>query len=127
VQVVSLLIAAHADVNKADSYGDTPLHAACQSNRVEAALLLLHAGADLDRLNNNGDTPLDLIYDEETRAAFRLWDLANEYRANKQAGIYNVAETENQEEGGAGDAGEGDEGEQGETVAQRVAKRRRQE
>jgi hypothetical protein len=41
------------------------------------------------------------------------WGLANEYRANKLAGMYNVAETEGQEEG----LGKGDEGEQGETVA----------
>jgi len=166
--VVSVLIAAQADIHKACADdGSTPLHVACRSKRIDVALLLLLAGADLDRLDHRGRTPLDVAGSEETRAAVRAyllpraeavealrfiaettglnpdladivvyhglvrrpqlhWGLANEYRANKLAGMYNVAETEGQEEGGAlGDAGKGDEGEQGETVAQRVAKRRR--
>jgi len=72
--VVSVLIAARADVNSvAHADGTTPLHVACIYDQVDIALLLLLAGADPNRLDCNGRTPLHLARSEKTRAAVRSY------------------------------------------------------
>jgi hypothetical protein len=67
---VSLLLAAHADVNKARTdTGSTPLHAACSGGYVDVAFALLVAGADLDSVDHGSDTPLDVASSDEVRTA----------------------------------------------------------
>jgi ankyrin repeat protein len=51
-----LLLAHHADPNRADRMGDTPLHVAAQVHRTHLVLRLLHAGADPSRRNEAGHT-----------------------------------------------------------------------
>jgi hypothetical protein len=57
---VSLLLAAHADVNKARTYdGATPLYAACQNGHAPVVSLLLAAHADVNKARTyDGTTPL---------------------------------------------------------------------
>jgi len=43
-----------------DAYGNTPLHLACEEDRVEEAKLLTVHGADLTITNRERKTPLDL-------------------------------------------------------------------
>jgi 26S proteasome non-ATPase regulatory subunit 10 len=43
-----------------DAYGNTPLHLACEEDRVEEAKLLTAHGADLTITNRERKTPLDL-------------------------------------------------------------------
>ncbi len=47
-----------ADVNEANTYGNTALIAAATNGRVEIARFLLDRGAQVDKQNNNGETPL---------------------------------------------------------------------
>lgn len=58
----ALLLDHGANVNAADSNGDTPLHIAVRSNDREMARFLLTRtpGANVDLANRNGDTPLHL-------------------------------------------------------------------
>jgi len=62
-EVVSLLLAAGADVNARDAEGDTAL-LFCHMN-LELASLLLRAGADPNVRNHGGDTPLHLAGSDE--------------------------------------------------------------
>jgi ankyrin repeat protein len=54
------LIAAGADVNTADKYGDTPLHWAARNNKLLMVTALLAAGANVNPVTNYGMTPLSL-------------------------------------------------------------------
>lgn len=49
-----------ADVNAANSFGETLLHKACLNNSIRLILvnILLERGADVNKLNNNGEGPL---------------------------------------------------------------------
>jgi ankyrin repeat protein len=51
-----LLLAHHADPNRADRMGNTPLHVAAQVHKTHLLLRLLHAGADATRRNRAGNT-----------------------------------------------------------------------
>lgn len=51
-----LLLAHHADPNRPDRMGDTPLHIAAQVHKPQCVLALLKAGADPARRNQHGDT-----------------------------------------------------------------------
>lgn len=51
-----LLLAQHADPNRADRMGDTPLHVAAQVHKPQCVLELLKAGADPSLRNKRGDT-----------------------------------------------------------------------
>ncbi|MDO5464405.1 MAG: ankyrin repeat domain-containing protein, partial [Akkermansia sp.] len=58
-ELVSLLIAAGANVNKADKYGWTPLCNAAHKGRTECVRLLLAApGIDVNKAEKDGETPL---------------------------------------------------------------------
>ena len=58
--VTKLLLAAGADVDKADGNGSTALHQACGYGHLNMAKLLLEHGADKTKTTNGGHTPLDL-------------------------------------------------------------------
>ena len=51
-----LLLAHHADPNRADRLGNTPLHIAAKVHRTHCVLRLLEAGADATRRNQQGAT-----------------------------------------------------------------------
>ena len=57
-ELVKLLIAAGADVNKADEDGETPLFRAAWNAHTECVKLLLAAGANVNKANKWGGTPL---------------------------------------------------------------------
>ncbi|XP_046388168.1 26S proteasome non-ATPase regulatory subunit 10-like [Ischnura elegans] len=56
----SLVVKGDARINVADSYGNTPLHLACEEDRGEAALFLVSHGALIDAVNKEKLTPLQL-------------------------------------------------------------------
>ncbi|MDP1570578.1 MAG: ankyrin repeat domain-containing protein [Vicinamibacterales bacterium] len=60
LEAVRQLIAAGADVTRANEAGDTALHAAAGAGLVPLIRILAEAGAVLDATNANGQTPLDL-------------------------------------------------------------------
>ncbi|MBR5888343.1 MAG: ankyrin repeat domain-containing protein, partial [Akkermansia sp.] len=57
-ELVKLLIAAGADVYKADEYGWTPLYKAAENGHKECVELLIAAGANVNWADKDGDTPL---------------------------------------------------------------------
>ena len=57
--LVHALLAAGADVNKADRDGVTPLHAACSANDLPLACLLVEFGASISMLTRRRKLPLD--------------------------------------------------------------------
>ena len=58
-ELVRLLIAAGANVNKEDGYGRTPLYEAAFKGHTECVKLLLAApGIDVNKANKDGETPL---------------------------------------------------------------------
>ncbi|KAK9891567.1 hypothetical protein WA026_015527 [Henosepilachna vigintioctopunctata] len=56
------------NVDSRDSYGNTPLHLACEEDRQEEAKLLVQNGASLEMRNAEKKTPLDLC----SRALYKL-------------------------------------------------------
>lgn len=69
-----LLVEADADINRADSRGDTPLHVAALVMDADRVLQLLQLGADPDAKNNQGDTFQAALFsagDERLNAAGR--------------------------------------------------------
>lgn len=64
IDVVKLLIANNANINKADNcgYGYAPLHQACRKGHSEIVKVLLEKGANINATNCNGDTPLHLTF-----------------------------------------------------------------
>ena len=57
-ELVKLLIAAGADVNKADKWGSPPLHSAAEYGHTDCVKLLIAAGADVNKTNEDSETPL---------------------------------------------------------------------
>ena len=55
---VKVLIAAGADVNKADWDGETPLYRAACNNNEAVVKALIAAGADVNKADDDGETPL---------------------------------------------------------------------
>jgi cytohesin len=60
VRIAGMLIAAGANIRRADSKGQTPIHWAVTSGKLEIVKLLLEKGADINGLTANRETPLDL-------------------------------------------------------------------
>ena len=58
VAVVEAMVAAGADVNKADKYGVTPLYFAALEGHVAVVEALVAARADVNKAMNDGATPL---------------------------------------------------------------------
>ena len=48
-------------INKKNSLGDTPLHAACRQRNVDGIKLLLKYGADISRKNLDGIIPCEML------------------------------------------------------------------
>ncbi|KAJ5331152.1 hypothetical protein N7476_000935 [Penicillium atrosanguineum] len=62
-------------LDKADSDGRTPLHAACQAGSAESVRLLVEAGAQLSMRDNSNETPLELctsLIDEVEKSSKEL-------------------------------------------------------
>lgn len=59
VQLISRLINhPRIDINALTDFGDTPLHIAAKSNKLENTLLLLSAGVCIDKRDDDGGTAL---------------------------------------------------------------------
>ncbi|KAF7239291.1 E3 ubiquitin-protein ligase MIB2 [Varanus komodoensis] len=58
VEVVKILLQAHANINLRDEEGDTALHYAAFGNQAEIARMLVSKGANADLLNNSKCTAL---------------------------------------------------------------------
>ena len=56
--VVTALLDAGADVNKADKFGSTPLYAAAGYGHTAVVTALLDAGTDVNKADDEGITPL---------------------------------------------------------------------
>ena len=56
--VIALLLERRADIEARDNYGDTPLHTAIASDRLDVLVVLLENGADIEARDDFGDTPL---------------------------------------------------------------------
>ena len=59
-EVVQYLVAAGADLNKANDEGGTPLFIASQQGHLPMVQCLVTAGADINQADNEGDTPLTI-------------------------------------------------------------------
>ena len=57
--IVEGLLAAGADMNKADERGWTPLNTAADKGHIQIAQALMDAGADMNKDNDDGWTPLN--------------------------------------------------------------------
>ena len=58
LEIVKVLLAADAEVNKNDDNGNTSLYVASIKGHLEIAKVLLVAGADVNKTYNNGNAPL---------------------------------------------------------------------
>lgn len=67
-------------VDQRDAYGNTPLHLACEEDRVEEAKLLTAHGANLTITNGERKTPLDLA---NLRLARQLKEIGRETAKSK--------------------------------------------
>lgn len=59
-------------LNIRDTYGNTPLHLACEEDRQEEAKLLVQNGASLDTKNKEEKTPLDLCTPSLARSLINI-------------------------------------------------------
>lgn len=58
LDIAKLLLTKGAEVNDADTLGDTALLKAAENTNVDILKILLKNGADVNATNSNGDTPL---------------------------------------------------------------------
>ncbi|PIQ22756.1 MAG: hypothetical protein COW65_01320 [Cytophagales bacterium CG18_big_fil_WC_8_21_14_2_50_42_9] len=59
-EMVELLLAKGADVNKPAAGGYTPLHVAAQNGQEEIIMLLLKNKADINAVTDDGQSPMEL-------------------------------------------------------------------
>ena len=71
-----------ADINHANSAGDTPLYVASEMGYVEVVRILLENGADINKAESNGQTPLMIAVEY---GHFELVEVLLEYGANLNA------------------------------------------
>jgi hypothetical protein len=71
-----------ADINRANSAGDTPLYVASEIGHVEVVRILLENGADINRAESNGQTPLMIAVDS---GHLEVVEVLLEYGANLNA------------------------------------------
>ena len=57
--IVEGLLAAGADMNKANDWGGTPLYRAAEKGHIQIAQALIDAGADMNKANDDDWTPLN--------------------------------------------------------------------
>ena len=59
IQIISRLVNnPRTDINALTDFGDTPLHIAVKSNKLENCLILLSAGVCIDKRDNDSNTAL---------------------------------------------------------------------
>ena len=58
---VKLLLELGADIEKTNTYGNTPLHVAAQFFHPKTVALLIEKGANVNPKNDRGQTPLDSV------------------------------------------------------------------
>lgn len=58
--VVAVLLERGADIDARDNYGDTPLHTAIASDRLDVLVILLENGADIEARDGFGHAPLHI-------------------------------------------------------------------
>jgi hypothetical protein len=57
--IVTMMLARRADVNRIDGYGETPLHVATITGDLQMMQFLVERGADPRKRNRDGMTPLE--------------------------------------------------------------------
>jgi ankyrin repeat protein len=70
IEAVDVLLAAGADINKADETGETALHGASRIGWTDVVRHLVERGSNLDALDNENRTPLDYASGKVNRMAF---------------------------------------------------------
>ncbi len=81
VAVVKGLLAAGADPNAIDNYGQTALMWAARFTRAKSAQALLEGGADVDVKSCWDQTALDLAHSDELKAILQKARAMNESRS----------------------------------------------
>ncbi len=71
--IVKILLEHGADVNYADTAGNTALHRAVKNEDIQTVGILLEAGADVNCANKHGETPLHTaVFDENVQCITAL-------------------------------------------------------
>lgn len=71
-EIVTVMMRHHADVNRVDGYGSTPLSVATSRGDLEMMRLLVSRGADASKAGRDGVTPLAIAVRENLEAPRRL-------------------------------------------------------
>ena len=69
LETARYLLEQGADKNKANNYGQTPLHWAAYFNHLEMVLLLMRHGAHLNVRTTARELPMDMTQNEQIRQA----------------------------------------------------------
>jgi ankyrin repeat protein len=89
-QLLALLVERGANLEAADSNGETPLHAACRADYAASAAELMRLGASIyERSSTTGETPLDGVADVNEWIRSGLFD-AETVTALKSSGLRRV-------------------------------------
>ncbi|XP_049593125.1 histone-lysine N-methyltransferase EHMT1 isoform X2 [Syngnathus scovelli] len=72
VEIATLLLDAHCDLQAVNIHGDSPLHIAARENRLDCVVLFLSRGADALQKNREGEAPSDCCsHNSKTFAALQ--------------------------------------------------------